>query len=230
GLAWLYWSIKTPRWKLKAFSVVSEKDWLRLYRTAVRTKLIWPMSHRYERTEIRTLGTHEMLTYIDEKLIELRQIEAVNDDFITSAEVIFKADRRAVWWLLLPVVFLLSGGPYVLLTEGVDMWMGWFGLGLGIFLLVRSWRYFLAVVTGSTVLSLTEQGLKYTLYERFIIQWEDVQSISVVDNGAKLEVTHWREGQVKKSSIDLASLEFSNRNGLLRYMHTFLERSQRIEN
>jgi hypothetical protein len=49
-LAWLYWSVAVPKWRIWALRMVD--DWRRLEARAVATLLIWPRGWIFEKTEI----------------------------------------------------------------------------------------------------------------------------------------------------------------------------------
>ena len=51
-LAWLWWSLAIPRWRVWAFERVS--DIPELKRAAVLARLTWPDGHVFERTEIKS--------------------------------------------------------------------------------------------------------------------------------------------------------------------------------
>jgi hypothetical protein len=51
-LAWLWWSLSVPRWRLWAYSRVSDIAELKAH--AVSVGLTWPDGHVFERTEIKT--------------------------------------------------------------------------------------------------------------------------------------------------------------------------------
>ena len=65
GLAWLWWSLMAPRWRIWAWSRVADTDDLR--RRAVRHGLIWPEGHAFERTEFRPAATRQALRELETK-------------------------------------------------------------------------------------------------------------------------------------------------------------------
>jgi hypothetical protein len=65
SLAWLWWSVMVPRWRIWAWSRVADTDDLR--ERAVRTGLIWPEGHVLERTEFRDAATKRVLRELETK-------------------------------------------------------------------------------------------------------------------------------------------------------------------
>jgi len=57
-VAWGWWSVSVPKWRLWAYRRV--KDIVRLNRYAVAAGVIWPRGHPLERTEIKS-GRHKAL-------------------------------------------------------------------------------------------------------------------------------------------------------------------------
>jgi hypothetical protein len=55
GAGWLVWSVRTPKWRLWAYTRVADIDTLK--KLAVQRGYIWPPGHFFEKTEIasRTL-------------------------------------------------------------------------------------------------------------------------------------------------------------------------------
>ncbi len=62
-LAWLCWSILTPRWRLWAYERVANLDELK--RLAVAESVIWPDGHIFERTEIRPSSLRKRLRELE---------------------------------------------------------------------------------------------------------------------------------------------------------------------
>jgi len=65
GLAWLWWAVMVPRWRIWAWSRVADIEDLR--QRAVRAGLIWPEGHVLERTEFRDAATKQVLRELDQK-------------------------------------------------------------------------------------------------------------------------------------------------------------------
>ena len=70
-IAWGWWSLTIASWRVWAFKNVANENWEKLTIKAIRTKLIWPQYHRYEKTEIRTKSQEEFIEkvyrYLEEK-------------------------------------------------------------------------------------------------------------------------------------------------------------------
>lgn len=58
-LAWLWWSISVPRWRLWAYTRVEDLD--ALHQAAVSAGLLWPEGHFFERTEIYPRGLRDRI-------------------------------------------------------------------------------------------------------------------------------------------------------------------------
>lgn len=65
-LAWSWWSIMVPRWRLWAWSHVEAL--VELKRRAVRAGLIWPDGHLFEKTEFRTKATQARLRELESQM------------------------------------------------------------------------------------------------------------------------------------------------------------------
>lgn len=68
-LAWLWWSVSLPRWRLWALERVD--DVAKLYQTAQAAGLTWPRGHFFEKTEIKS-AAHRQREYELELLYYLR--------------------------------------------------------------------------------------------------------------------------------------------------------------
>jgi hypothetical protein len=56
-LAWLWWAISVPRWRIWAYSSVENVPLLK--RRAVEVGLTWPDGHFFSRTEIKSQAMHK---------------------------------------------------------------------------------------------------------------------------------------------------------------------------
>jgi hypothetical protein len=65
ALAWLWWSITVPRWRLWADKRVEDVAQLKIL--AVKAGLTWPDGHVFERTEIKTAAHAEQEKAFDRK-------------------------------------------------------------------------------------------------------------------------------------------------------------------
>ena len=66
-LAWTWWSLTTPRWRIWAMLRVD--NLYLLHKTAVKAQLTWPRDHLFEHTEIKT-----QLQDLQQKHIETRDL------------------------------------------------------------------------------------------------------------------------------------------------------------
>ena len=65
GLSWGWWSVMVPRWRLWAWARVEDTEDLR--QRAVRSGLIWPEGHMFEKTELRTATTKQQIRDLESK-------------------------------------------------------------------------------------------------------------------------------------------------------------------
>jgi len=63
-LAWLAWSILTPRWRVWAYQRVSDLNALK--QDAVAARVIWPEGHIFERTELRPPRLRKQLQALED--------------------------------------------------------------------------------------------------------------------------------------------------------------------
>jgi len=63
--AWAWWSYMVPRWRVWAWSRVSDLGELRI--RAVRAGLIWPQGHFFERTEFRSKALQNEIVELEAK-------------------------------------------------------------------------------------------------------------------------------------------------------------------
>jgi tetratricopeptide (TPR) repeat protein len=140
-LAWLWWSVTVPKWRLWAYERVD--DIPRLKARAVAVGLVWPDGHVFERTEIKTRAHAEQ-----ERALEERARESDSEDE-TSRE------RDASGESLL---YYLCGaaGLYVLLfetriVESDYILVNWSG---------RMWMPISLMVCGFTASNLVESGVQ----------------------------------------------------------------------
>ncbi len=66
SLAWLWWSLSIPRWRLWAFERVTSI--IELKHAAVLAGLTWPDGHFFERTEIKSAAIREKEKYLASKV------------------------------------------------------------------------------------------------------------------------------------------------------------------
>lgn len=64
-MAWAWWSLMVPRWRLWAWARVEDTEELR--RRAVKAGLIWPEGHVFEKTEARSAATTRRLAELESK-------------------------------------------------------------------------------------------------------------------------------------------------------------------
>lgn len=62
-MAWLFWSICVPRWRLWAYKRVNSITELKV--AAINAGLIWPPGNVFERTEIVTSHLNDKLTELE---------------------------------------------------------------------------------------------------------------------------------------------------------------------
>ena len=64
-LAWSWWSLMVPRWRLWAWQRVEDLNSLK--QRAVGAGLIWPDGHVFEKTELRSKETQEKLRALESR-------------------------------------------------------------------------------------------------------------------------------------------------------------------
>ena len=64
-IAWCWWALMVPRWRMWAWQRVDDLRGLRA--SAVRAGLIWPKGHLLEKTEMRTSPVKEKLRNLEAK-------------------------------------------------------------------------------------------------------------------------------------------------------------------
>ena len=62
-IAWIHWSIAIPKWKLWAYSRVDDLGALK--RAAVRSQLIWPDGHLFEKTELCPKAMRQKIRHLE---------------------------------------------------------------------------------------------------------------------------------------------------------------------
>lgn len=86
-LAWLWWSISVPKWRLWTLQRVENIS--QLYMKAVQAGLMWPRGHFFEKTEIRS-NTHA----IQEQELELiYYLKVLNDDLASVSKELITASH-----------------------------------------------------------------------------------------------------------------------------------------
>ncbi|GIZ07335.1 hypothetical protein [Flavobacterium sp. UMI-01] len=71
-LGWLVWSLFIAKWRIWAFEKIDEKFHAILKEEAIKTKLIWPDGHIFEKTEIRTTEQKLKILAINNRIEELK--------------------------------------------------------------------------------------------------------------------------------------------------------------
>lgn len=223
-LAWIYWAVVVPHWRVRAFAAIGEDDWLAFHRTAARHRIVWPQGHAFEATE-RRVGSIELQTLaIEQRLYELRQVESVNDEFTTPASMTYYASPGGGVAILVIVGFCLLLGPLVLVEEDFRSIPGWFAIAVGGYFLWRHFRFLRGLITGRAGLMIDDSGLHHYFYPVLNVKWPEVRAIRLTNDDSQLKVSTFSDASDDWHEIDLECIKTGDRNRFARTLLVFLNR------
>lgn len=156
--AWLYWSLAVPRWRLWAFSQVTNVH--RLRARAADEGLIWPEGSFFERTEIWSRRQKEQWQRLQQRFGEPDVFE---DDPAVPSETIIYYSKGKAYTLAALMVPLIAGGlwMFVFATDrGQDAFVICSGLvltGLGFY---GAYSGFKKATNQLPQIRLNEQGIE----------------------------------------------------------------------
>lgn len=224
-LAWAYWARAIVAWRLKAFSVIDENDWLALSRAAVKTQLIWPEGHAYEKTEKRSPAEAAEISLIGKRLKELEQVELVNDDFTTPACLKLAWNRNSVIVQVLAFAFPFILGTASLISSRWQDLFGWLVLLVGVAGLLSIRQLLPHLFYRGVAFSIDHNRIESLAPTRLIIQWASIESLYIDDEKNGLIVNHLNPaGIVICSEMNLGLYKISNKALFKRQVKVFADR------
>jgi hypothetical protein len=108
AIALIYWSIAVGRWRVWAFSNVSEMRWL--YQRAT-VEHVLPSSNFFKKLEWKTDAQRAFWTEIEQQLQSGQTIKTTLEDYDLPAETRIFDSKWQFWWIPL-VSFVILGGTY----------------------------------------------------------------------------------------------------------------------
>lgn len=223
-LAWWYWAQQITRWRIQAFSAVSEDDWLMLHRAAVRNKLLWPNGHPSNIYEHRSEEAAEFLTNVEERLAELRQVEEINDDFITAGHIDIKVKTVEVIMMFGVYIFPLVVGVAELGSIGSPPFFALLFIAFGLYGIYQQLPYLISIFKRQPLLSLRPDTIDYWQHQTKSVSWQDVTELSIRGEFATLFIAYNVGEDVESFEIDLSYLATGGEEKFRRLLKTFAKR------
>lgn len=224
-LAWAYWARAIVTWRLKAFSVLDENNWPALSRAAVKTQLIWPDGHAYEKTEKRSPADAAEISLIDKRLKELEQVELVNDDFTTPACLKFEWHRGSVIIQILAFAFPLVLGTASLISSRGQDFFGWLVMLVGIAGLFSIRQLLPHLLYQGIAFSIDHDRIETLRPTNLIIPWSSIDGIYIDDEKNLLVVNHLNSDRYSIcSEVELDHYKISDRALFKRQVKVFADR------
>ncbi|NII26956.1 hypothetical protein HB364_17835 [Pseudoflavitalea sp. X16] len=113
GLAWLYWGIMIPKWRLWAFENVRNVHELK--KRAIREKLIWPDNSFWRKIEIWTPLDKERWLSLQSKF---NKEDVFTDDLAIPAETIIGYSKGKNYFQMAIMLVILGGGVFLIVSTG----------------------------------------------------------------------------------------------------------------
>lgn len=171
GISWLWWSVFITKWRVWAFNIVAEENWISLKKAAIRSSLIWPDGAIFEKTEIRNQKEALEINRINEAIHVLRQVKEIKDDLSTTKEISYSINNRTILISMLIKGFVLSIGIAILF---INTWP----LGLLVILIVLliewDYNYYKHFKRKGIVLKINGEGLFFEVPQQNFFKWEDI--------------------------------------------------------
>ncbi len=213
-----YWQFMITRWRLKAFSMVKQDDWLLLKDWAKRSYLLHEDGSAWDDLERRTAGEHEVLSEIEELLqhFEIMELDKLNLEFPWRIEYRIKKGD-AILELSLRLLFGVFG-IYMCFQEQ------WF-LGplilLVILILGNKPAFYKYAFSRQAVLGLSENGFDLLLPHKIYIPWSEVVEIQFHFQNPEIEIHFYQSGKRSKVNIKLGTYAIPAPRDFLRLVQVY---------
>ena len=220
GISWLIWSFLIPKWRLWAFNQVDEDDWGFLKESAINNLLIWEDGHSFEKTEIRSKKESRQINKINERISELKQIEAIKLDLATPQKLGFKLNKKKIILEVLLQTLFLVYVFFSLFTKAAVF-------ALIIFLFVAadgfSFKFIKHLSTNNDYLIFSEKGIQIIFPMNIFIRWEDILLISIPVE-KKLTIKIKKDNREEKITLNLARFKIGTRRIFVKKLKVFIDR------
>ena len=223
ALAWLYWSLVVTHWRIYAFKHVDSDNWVRLRDQAVSHKLIWPSGSDFETTELRSIRSQRFLTEVENRIVELEQVQQVHLDFALPRSGIYEYDRVSIALEIIgKAMFLVAS--YFAFRE-VSYWLIVPSIAL-ILLYGDGLRVLQRLVQSSDPLVINPEGMYQSLVKPHAILWSTITKLDLTDVPHRLVVTYEDEvGREDSLTIDVWRYKIPNIDLFKQHIEVFLHRS-----
>jgi hypothetical protein len=225
-VSWKYWAHIVTHWRITAFANTPTDDWLKLHRAAVNYKLYWPDDSWFEKTEIRTPAESAKIQEIQEHIQELRQIEAVADDFNTPPVLVIKYNRLNI----IAEVFLFHATPFYLglvgiLSDNRRYLFGWILCVVGIGLVVRKRRLVSCLFRKGPAIIVDHQTVNVDGPTHLRLNWDSLIHLYVNEHSKQMTLGYWDEyGEELEISFSLDFYQIRDLIIFKRQMKVFADR------
>lgn len=223
ALGWFWWSYFITKWRIWAFRVVAEDDWINLKRKAIATYLIWDDGVIFELTEIRTPEEQGNVFYVNQRIEELKEIEEIMDDLATPAETTYFLNIGILVFMLLIKLFVIFMG--VLIIYYVHFIPGIFIILYSIFSETDHYR-FLFLDKNKPLLIINEEGIFFEDKQPQFWAWEEISFFSVDKKRRKmtLGIIVGEELPPKEVTYILGHLKIKDYNLFFRIVSVYVNR------
>jgi hypothetical protein len=221
AVAWLYWAYVVVKWRTWAFTFVDQEYWLCLVKAAVTNKIIWPIGHEAEATEIRSIKEQQFIDRVYENISYQIQIENIEKDFNTAQEINYKFNK-------IEVIAELGGKTLLLLS--CTTFVSWRGLPIILLALAISifygdgYKYIKHLTNRDVYLSVTSTGIEYKLANYGLIFWSTITEVKVIPEDQNLQVKFVRNSTGHTLIIEAKRLKIGSWTDFLSDVHVMIDR------
>jgi len=178
-IAWTWWSFVITKWRIWAFGILDEDEWITLKKKAIHHKLIWEDGYGFEKTEMRNIQDRIKILKINERIFELQQVEDIKTDLLTPPQVGFAFNRTDFKYEVIARLFiLLIGITGLFIMTGLSKLLSVFVL---LFVLVKpkEWKYLKHFNKKGNLMSINDEGITFLMPHYQFIRWKEIESYTI---------------------------------------------------
>lgn len=218
AVSWLWWSYIIPHWRIWAFNSVSEDDWVDLQNKAIQYRLIWPTHSSFNQTEIRSPEIEQQIAYIDERILELREVEDIKLDLeLPDQSLYFLNTKRFGFTVVLFLLMIVSG-----IVMCLENWLGLIVVLSALLVGYPLLPYFSFLREREPLLIIDEQGIKANLGKTPHLAWKEIESIYISDDAR--ELIFYKKNDAETIRFKLDYIDVPTKNQLLSLIKVYSER------
>jgi hypothetical protein len=181
GIAWLYWSLAVPKWRLWAFDNVRNVHELK--KRAIRENLIWPDESFFGNTEIMNATEKEKWQLLQDKF---NKEDIFIEDFTVPEEtIIYYSKTKNFLEVIVWVVCTIAGVYMANLGGSGIIW----GIIISFFGAFMTYKEFKEATNTKPQIILNDKGIQ-TVSTHFY-EWKDIRNEEAVSQGSGKNISYY---------------------------------------